>query len=173
MSLEVFVAVVLVGAGQATGSAPAGAPVTVLRPVIACRSVANETDRLRCYDQAVQQLADRSASGSIVVASREEVKQARRSAFGLTLPKLPFFNNVGSKDDEPQEIRASIRSARLLRDGFWELNLDAAGVWRTTEALSSAKTPKQGQQIQIRKGTLGSYFIRMADGRSVKGLRVR
>jgi hypothetical protein len=144
-----------------------------LQPVIACRSITVEADRLRCYDQAVQQLAERSASGSIVIVSREEVRQARRSAFGLTLPKLPFFDNANSKEEEPQEVSASIRSARSLGNGLWQLDLDSAGIWQTTDALTSARTPKPGHQIKIRKGSLGSYFIRMSDGRNVKGLRVR
>jgi hypothetical protein len=144
-----------------------------LQPVIACQSINVVADRVRCYDQAVQRLAERSSSGSIIIVSREEVQQARRSAFGLTLPKLPFFNNAVSREEEPQEISASVRSARSLGNGLWQLDLNNAGVWQTTEALTSARTPKQGQTIQIRKGSLGSYFIRMTDGRNVKGLRVR
>jgi hypothetical protein len=164
-----------------TGSlcgAPANAiagvePAAALKPAIACRSLTSDEARLRCYDKAVQELAERAATGSILIMNREEVKQARRAAFGLTLPKIPFFDNAPTKEDEPEELVAAIRSARSLAHGKWELNLDAAGVWQTTEALSSAKIPKQGQEIQITKGMLGSYFIRMADGRTVKGLRVR
>lgn len=143
-----------------------------LKPVIACRSVADEAARLRCYDSTVQVLADRSATGSIIIVNKEDVRQARRSAFGLTLPRLPFFDN-NDQEGEPQEVLASVEAARSLGHGLWELNLNAAGVWRTTEALTSAKTPKQGQEIRISKGAFGSYFLRMADGRSVKGLRIR
>ena len=174
MKLEVAVATSL-GClfAPAAQAADTSKTAEALKPAIACQSITDNPARLSCYDRAVQELVDKAASGGVLIVNREQVRQARRSAFGLTLPKLPFFDNAISKDEEPRELTASIRSARSLGNGRWELNLDAAGLWHTTEALSSAKTPKPGQEIKITKAVLGSYFIRMADGRSVKGLRVR
>jgi hypothetical protein len=89
------------------------------------------------------------------------------------MPKIPFFSGDKSQDEEQEEIVAQIASVRGLRDGRWEIDLGTAGVWRTTEASSSPKTPKPGDSVKVRAGMLGGYFITIGNGRTVKGLRVR
>jgi topoisomerase IA-like protein len=44
-------------------------------------------------------------------------------------------------------------------------------VWETTEQ-SMGLDPRSGQKITIRRGPLGSFFLRVEGQRSVKGRRV-
>jgi len=150
---------------------PGDAPVA---EVIGCRTKANDAERLRCYDAAALRLADATASGSVVVVDREEVRRARRSLFGFSLPKLPFFKGDRSQEEEEQEeVTATIKSVRGIGDGKWQFDLDTAGVWQTTEASSFGRPPRAGETIKIKKSSLGSYFLTVTNGRARKGLRIR
>src|SRR5690348_11471763 len=70
------------------GNAPQATPVSKL---VECRKIADPAARLQCYDAGVDNLNAAVKSGSIVVVDREDVRKTRRSLFGFTLPKLPFF----------------------------------------------------------------------------------
>jgi hypothetical protein len=165
------VAVIVFGAGTSSAAQPQQSPA--VSAVIGCRDQADPQARLRCYDTAAGALATATSSGSIVVVDREEVRKTRRSLFGFSVPKLPFFSGDKSQDDQQEEIVSQIASVRGLRHGLWEMDLGTAGVWRTTEASSAAKTPKPGDTVKVRAGMLGGYFITVGNGRTVKGLRVR
>ena len=141
--------------------------------LIGCRAQADPQARLRCYDAAAEALASATASGSVVVVDREEIRKARRSLFGFSVPKLPFFNGDKSQDDEQEEIIAQVASARSLGNGKWQVDLGTAGIWHTTESSAYPATPKPGDTVKIRSGILGSYFITVGKGRTVKGIRVR
>lgn len=165
------VAVIVFGAGTLSAAQPQQSPA--ISAIIGCRDQADPQARLRCYDAAAGALATATTSGSIVVLDKEEVRKTRRSLFGFSLPKLPFFTGDKSQDEEQEEIVSQIASARSLRHGMWEMDLGSAGVWRTTEAFRSPKTPKAGDTVKIRAGLLGGYFITVGNARTVKGLRLR
>jgi hypothetical protein len=165
------VALVVFEAGTLSAAQPQPSPA--VSAVIGCRDQADPGARLRCYDAAAGALATATASGSIVVLDKEEVRKTRRSLFGFSLPRFPFFSGDKSQDEEQEEIVSQIVSVRSLRQGIWEFDLGSAGLWRTTEALQSAKTPKAGDTVKIRAGMLGGYFITIGNGRTVRGLRVR
>ena len=48
------------------------------------------------------------------------------------------------------------------------------GRWRdlATSEASTLITPKPGSKVNIKRATLGSYFIKVDGGRAVKGKRV-
>jgi hypothetical protein len=166
----VFV-VVQFGAGTASAAQPQQPPAVAA--LIGCRDQSDAQARLRCYDAAVGALANATAAGSIVVVDREDVRRTRRSLFGFSVPKLPFFSGDKSQGDEQEEIVTEITSVRGLGYGKWQIDLGTAGVWRTTEASPNAAVPGPGERVRIRQGTLGSYFISVGKGRAVRGLRVR
>jgi hypothetical protein len=173
--MRIFAAAAVVltafGAGASSAAQPQQSPAVSV--IVGCRDQADPQARLRCYDAAAAVLANATASGSIVVLDKEEVRKTRRSLFGFSLPKLPFFSGDKSQDEEQEEIVSQIASAKSLRHGRWEMDLGSAGVWRTIEAFQSAKLPKAGDTVKIRSGMLGGYFITVGNARTVKGVRVR
>lgn len=133
-----------------------------------CRAQTDDMARLRCYDQAAGALTEAAAQGNVVVVDQQDLKRARRSLFGFSLPKLPFFRGDESASEQQDEIAASVASARSLGYGKWRITLDSGAVWETTEASSSARNPQPGNPVLIKRGALGSYMMRI-DGR--RGLR--
>lgn len=152
---------------------PAGMPSQVSH-VLACQGEKDEQRRLACYDRAAAALASAARSGSVVVMDREDVRKARRSLFGFSLPRLPLFSgNDSPEEEEAREIEATIKSARIGRDDKWTLELDTGAMWQTTEADKRQQTPKAGQAVKIRKGALGSYMLAVEGRRWVRAMRAR
>jgi hypothetical protein len=141
--------------------------------VVACKAQTDEQVRLRCYDATVASLAQATSAGSLVVVDREDVRKTRRSLFGFTLPKLPFFGGDDSQDEQANKIEAKIKSARNLGYDKWLIELDSDAAWQTTEALTRQAPPKPGQSITIKKGAMGSYFLSVESKPSVRAMRVR
>lgn len=135
-----------------------------------CRAQTDDIARLRCYDQAAGALTEAAAQGDVVVVDQQDLKQARKSLFGFSLPKLPFFGGDESASDQEAEIAASIASAEGLGYGKWRITLDNGAVWETTEVSSSVRDPRAGNPVLIKRGALGSYLMRI-DGR--RGLRAK
>jgi hypothetical protein len=158
-------AIVVFGASTGLAAEPEQSPAVAA--VIGCRDQADPQVRLRCYDAAAGALATATASGSIVLVDRGDIRKTRRSLFGFSVPKVPFFSGDKSQDEEQEEIISQIKSVRSLRHGTWEIDLGSAGIWRTTEAFPSPKTPKLGDTVKIRAGMLGGYFITVGNGRTV------
>jgi len=136
-----------------------------------CRQIADSAQRLACYDRAVPPLVTASRSGEINVVDRGQLREARRSLFGFSMPKLPFFSGDQSAGDTPDQIETTIRSVGDLGYGKYRLIVaEGNGVWETSEETN--REPRSGQRIIIRRAPLGSYFLRIDGNTGIKGRRV-
>jgi hypothetical protein len=169
-----LVAVACLALGQSASAAKTPRAISPLVNALEqCRKIADSAQRLGCYDRAAPALVDASRAGEITVVDRGQLRQARRSLFGFSMPRLPFFAGDESAADSPSELQTTIKSARSLGNGKYRIVLtENDAVWETTEESMGLREPRAGQKISIRRGPLGSYFLRVDGGRSVKGRRV-
>lgn len=149
------------------------APPAAIQALGACRAIADGAARLACYDREAPALLQSVEKKETVVLDKQAVRKTKRSLFGFTLPKLPFFGD--GKDDakeeaEFQQIETSIKTVRNLPYGKFRFTIDDGAVWETTEGINAF--PKAGETVVIKKGLMGSYFIRFQGSRAVKGMRV-
>lgn len=170
-SKTVFTVILAGLSAQAAAQKPASN--ALVEAVTGCRAEQNEQARLRCFDAAATALQRATSSGSIVVVDKAEVRQTRRSLFGFSLPKLPFFRGDDSVDEAPEELEAKIASARSLGSDRWQFVLDSGAVWQTSQPSPYFKTPKPGQMVKLKRGALGSYFASVDGGRTVRAMRIR
>lgn len=166
----VSAAITLALAAPAAAADEQPAPLKALE---ACRAISDNAQRLACYDREAGALLQSVERKETVVLDKQEVRKTKRSLFGFTLPKLPFFG--GGKEDDKEEaeftqIEAPIKTVRPIGYGKFRFTLDEGAVWETTEGINAF--PKPGQKVVIKKGLMGSYFIRFEGARSVKGMRV-
>ncbi|QAY77093.1 hypothetical protein [Sphingosinicella sp. BN140058] len=140
-----------------------------LAALTACRAVVDNAARLACYDQASARFGEAVSKGDVIVMDQEEAQRTRRSLFGFSVPKIRLFR--GDDGEEAQKIDAVIASATALGYDKYRIRLEDGAVWQTTEA-SPALTVKAGQKIEIKRASMGSYFLRVSGQRSVRGMRV-
>jgi len=162
----------------ATGQAQSGPGERVLQGLRDCRAITTAEARLACFDKATAALEAAVQAKDVRIVDRQEIRKARRSLFGFTIPRVALFGGGDGDDDDAKEdadafteINTTVASARAVDNGRVEIRLVGEdAVWRTTDPM--AWPPKSGAKIRIRKGTLGNYFIAV-DGRSVRGMRIR
>lgn len=164
--------------GMAIGAA-APAPAPIVEAVIACRDIADATARLACFDSSVAKLGSSQTSGDLVVVDREQIKQARRSLFGLTLPQLSLFGPRGGgkpggapADSELQQIVGTVRAVSQNAEGGWIVVLEDGARWEQTDSTSLGRFPKVGSTVLIKKAAFSSYKMQIDHGVFIQARRL-
>lgn len=138
-----------------------------------CRQMTDPAQRLACYDSAANALVQAANAGTVAVVDQKEIREARRSLFGFTLPKIPFFSGDSTADEAQRQLDTTITSVRPLNNGYYRIVIaDHNAVWETTESNISFDPPRPGQKISILRQPLGSYFLRINGQVGVRGRRV-
>ncbi|MGH7016925.1 MAG: hypothetical protein ACRED8_07545 [Caulobacteraceae bacterium] len=176
--LRAAIAVFCLGvcASPASARPPAASAADALAPavqsVIDCKGIADPTSRLACYDAAVAKMGAAEASGDLVTIDRAQRRKARREAFGLPLPSLGFLER-GLTPSEANHIDVVIASASQGPYGRWTLVLDDGAVWSQVDDYQPSHDPHPGSHAAIRKGILGSYFMKIDGQQAIKVRRDR
>ncbi len=110
------------------------------------------------------------------MVDREKVREVRKDIFGLQLPSLDIFNLGGggkaaeavAKGDDVDKISAVVKQASR-EASRWVIELDTGAVWRQIDDQDLANDPHAGSKAEIRKGAIGSFFMKL-DGQP--GIRV-
>jgi hypothetical protein len=145
----------------------------VLREFGACRATPDAAARLACFEKTFDGFEKAVKAKEVTIVDKADVREARRSLFGFTLPKIDMFGGGRSDPaDDFVEINSTVASARDSGGGRIEIRLadESGAVWQTTDPM--AFPPRPGAKIRIRQGALGNYFLTVG-GRSYRGQRLR
>ena len=147
------------------------APSPLITALDGCRKLTDDRQRLACFDQAAASLVSATQAGDVSVVDRGQIREARRSLFGFGSLRVPFLS--GNGDEDTGELKSTVRSARALGNGRFRIVIaDGDATWETTESYATFDDPEPGQPIVIRRGSLGSYVLRVDNQRGVRGHRV-
>jgi hypothetical protein len=153
----------------ALAAAPAGAAdpagrAPVVQGVIDCRKVEDPRQRLACFDAAVAKMEEADAKGDLVTLDREQRREARRQAFGFTLPSFGFLNR-GEKPEDVDRVTLKVAGAGRNAQGRWVISMEGGAIWRQIDDLDLAISPRAGSTASVRRGLMGSYFMNV-DGQT-------
>jgi hypothetical protein len=149
------------------------APSPLVSEIDRCRQVTDAMQRLACYDTAANALVTAANTGAVAVVDQNEIRKARHSLFGFTLPKIPFFSGDSTADEVQRQLDSTIKSVTALNNGYFRVVIaDNNAVWETTDSSVSFYPPRPGQKITIVRGPLGSFFLRIDGQVGVRGRRV-
>jgi hypothetical protein len=142
-----------------------------------CQGKTDPAERLACYDTAVASIVTASKEGDVRVVDREEVRQTRRKLFGFALPDLGIFGGKSDKDDPEQAdefttLQTTITGIKGTDRAIILVTAEGAE-WQLDELPARLLRPKVGQPVEIREGSLSSFFLRINGQKGVKGRRVR
>jgi hypothetical protein len=152
---------------------PGSGPSPLVAAIDRCRQMTDPAQRLACYDSAANALVTAANSGAVAVVDQNEIRKARHSLFGFTLPKIPFFAGDKTADEVQRQLDSTVTSVRALNNGYFRIVIaDNNAVWETTDSNISFDPPRPGQKITIIRGPLGSYFLRINGQVGVRGRRV-
>ena len=139
-----------------------------LDAVVKCRTLADAAERLACYDKSVAELDTAAREREVVVVDRDQVQEARRSVFGLTLPRIRLFEGSGEPDlDEVEGVVASISE----QGGRVSFTLQDGARWVQTDDRTVVNV-RPGTRVTLKKAALGSYFAKFHGSISIRVKRV-
>ena len=130
----------------------------VYSDIVACRALADTAARLQCFDTAAKAFEDAAENRQIVMLDQGEVSKTKRSLFGFSLPKIPFFGESDDEQDEEfKQIEGELAGVQALPYGKYQFTVTDAGTWQTTQGISTIL--KNGKKFKIKRGALGSYML--------------
>lgn len=147
------------------------APPTIFTDLVACKTIADSEQRLACFDEKVAALESAQASKQVVIADREQVREARRGLFGLSLPRIKLFGD-GDESEDVNELSTKIQSASRAGYGKWMIVLEDGATWLQTDSTKIYPYPEPGSDVLIKRGSFGSFTAKVGKGRFFKVKRV-
>lgn len=162
-------------AGLARGEKP-GADKLQQRPeafqaLLACRGIADEKARLQCYDTAAAGMEQAAERRDLVIVDRKQVRETKRSLFGIDLPRLNLFGGGDNDADEVKEVEGVVSAAYQDGNGRWVVKLEDGATWAQIDNQTITFRPKPGQKVKIHRGAIGSYIMNVNGQAGVKARR--
>jgi hypothetical protein len=149
---------------------PPSAPPATVQSLLSCRSIADSTQRLACYDRAAQGFADAMGKKEVVVIDKARATEARRSLFGFSIPN--FGALLGGGGDEISQIESTVQDVVENGDGSFTLRLADGSTWTQIDSTPVALAPRHGDKVIVRRGALGAYFVKLGSQPGFKAKRV-
>lgn len=166
-----------------------------------CAVISDATQRLACYDSLFRDRATASGQAGVAApatapavsapaASAAAVPAAAASAavvsptagtpatvdpvaeFGLTEQQKERRKPPEAKAERVESIEATVTAAEQDRGGLWRLTLDNGQVWAQTESALGVRF-EAGSKVEIRRGALGSFALRVPGRPVIRVRRVR
>lgn len=135
-----------------------------------CRAIAQSEARLVCFDAAVDNVIVRQDSGELQVLDKEDVAETRRGLFGFSLPKIGLF--ASNDEDENTILQSRITGLRRFRSDHWEIEISEGSVWKATNTPRQFR-PEVGDEVELEKAAMSSYWLRVNGALGVKASRIR
>jgi len=152
-----------------------------------CVTIADSAARLACYDTAYGRGAENSApaaeSASRAPADKPAAEAAGAAAataitvdpvaeFGLSESQKRAQNPERAKDVAPESITETVATVGRTAAGGLLVTLESGQQWAQAETLTKARVAP-GDEVTIRKATLGSYMMVAPNKVAVRVRRVR
>ena len=151
-------------------STPATGTPAAVQSLLACQSITDAGQRLSCFDKAAQGLSDAMNKKELVVVDRARANEAKRSLFGFSIPN--FGALFGSGDEQVNQIESTVAAA--FENGYegWTIKLADGSTWQQTDGTAVALPPRRGDKVVVKRGTMGSYFLKLGSQPGIRARRV-
>jgi len=144
-----------------------------------CATIADATQRLACYDSLFSEHAGSrgSAAAGAPAAAATPVAEIPAPAdplaeFGLTEQQKERRRPQDAKSEPLEGIEATVTAAVQDRYGPWRLTLDNGQVWLQTETALGVRF-QAGDRVEIRRGSLGSFVLKLPGRPMIRVRRVQ
>lgn len=142
------------------------------KELVECKTIADPTERLSCYDLQVNNLMQGAASGDLVVTDRASVHEAKKGLFGFRIPTLGIFGGGGDDTNEVKSVEGTVTSARQFGYGTWRIALEDGSVWEQIDNAIPVFNPRTGSKVKVYRGALGTFRMNIDEQRAIKVRRI-
>jgi hypothetical protein len=155
--------------------------------VLDCSAIQQDSNRLACFDREIAR--HKSVSGAVastqvtpaqavpaappVAITPPENPKAKEDEFGVTGQLARKRKEAEAKTKASLvELRSAVVKVRTKAYGEHVFELDNGQVWEEIEK-KNALNIKQGEQVRITQGAIGSFFLLADSGATTRVRRVR
>ena len=175
--------VVTVAAYLALSATPALAQAdrtAVLNILVECAKIDDPTARLACYDNNMTRAgaaARATVPGQTVrglTGGAAPIETQGPQGFGYEDVRAQDPARFQPRPGQPDEIHPRVASIAPREPGIYLVTLDDGAQWLFAEGVSSQfRLPSRGDQIEIERGSLGSFLMRIDGQAPVPVRRIR
>ena len=144
----------------------------VLNILVECAKIDDPTARLACYDNNMTRagaMARATVPGQTVrgvTGGAAPIETQGPQGFGYEDVRSQDPARFQARPGQLQEIHPRVTSVTPREPGIYLVTLDDGAQWLFAEGVSSQfRLPNRGDQIEIERGSLGSFLMRV-DGQS-------
>jgi hypothetical protein len=167
-------------ASLAVSAAPAWAQDDrsgVLNVLVECAKIDDPTARLACYDNNMTR-AGATVRSTVpgqtvrgVTGGSAPIETQGPQGFGYEDVRAQDPGRFQPRDGQLQEIHPTVQSISPREPGIYLVTLSDGAQWLFAEGVSSQfRLPRRGEEIEIERGALGSFLMRV-DGQSPVSVR--
>ncbi len=145
--------------------------------IYACAEIADDMERLACYDDSVGRLEAAEAAGEVTTISKAEVEEIERDSFGFSLPSiarnvLPKFGN--DEGEKLQEVVFAVDSISRRSNDKIRITLENGQIWDQSDDKWVFYSKKRGvESAEIKRAALGSFKMKLDGGKAFRVKRVK
>ncbi len=138
--------------------------------IFACTTLADDAERLACFDQNVSKFKAAEDAGDVQTFTKEDVARERKRNFGFAVPSFNFGKDV-NEDDGLEKLVVNVVS--IDQDPYKKvtITLENGQIWKQTD--SRRISTRNVETAEIRKAALGSFKIKLDGGSAFKAKRVK
>jgi hypothetical protein len=171
-------AVLLLALSAATAQAKTAPPKSLpqaYQNVASCLTIAVSAERLACYDKAVAALGTAVAANDVYMIDKVQVRESRKTLFGLPLPKLGIFGGANDAEEadanEVSELESTIQRVSG-GSGSWVISIAEGSTWQQMDGVTLGLSPKVGMKVVIKRAAFGSYKMNVRGQPAIKVKRI-
>lgn len=152
-------------------------PPISTQAIYACAEIADDLERLACYDDTVGRFEAAEAAGEVATISKSEVEELKKDSFGFALPSIPriVMPKFGGGDkNDVEAVTLAVSSIKRLPYDNLRITLENGQVWEQTDGRRVTYSKRKGvDSAEITRASLGSYKMKLDGGTSFRVKRLK
>lgn len=165
------IAAIAIGLGLSLAwSCPAAAKPdykAVYEAMTQCSAIVDLTERAGCYDRTIAEAKAGKRNSNDETASANSPDPAGFGSETMDRQERP-------KRDEIDSVTRTVSRSRLVQPGIYLVDFDDGTQWQFVEGVPLYfSPPKKGAKVEIRRGALGSFVMKIPGRAPVRVKRMR
>ncbi|KPP89777.1 hypothetical protein [Erythrobacter sp. HL-111] len=139
----------------------------------ACREIAEDAERLACFDRAAGALVDAAEGGEVKVVETEEITEARRALFGFSVPRGGILAVDEDEEEEADRLVSTVARVQQAGRNEWFIWIaDGGAMWRLKSNSIRFRAPEVGDTVEFKPAAMGTFWVSFNGRKGVRGSRV-
>ena len=155
-----------------SASSEAAARADILGELKTCQLLEDDAERLACFDTKVGSLVAASEAGDVRLVDREDVRRTRRQLFGFSVPNVGILEGDEDDREATDTLTTTITSVRYRPRRAAEFTTAEGARWEIFKVPARLADIEPGDEVEFKKASLGTFFIRINGQMGVKGKRI-